>query len=238
MTIVMLAAGTSSRMGEKNKMILPYKNTTMIAHCCMQALLFLDSLKNEALSNRELIVVTGYMKEEAEQALKPCFEYSEKRNIKLTLIHNTNYKEGQYSSTLCGVSKVKEGEPFFISLADMPLVNQYNYKALLPLLKDYDVVRPFVLSKDKSKKPGHPVFLSYKMKKAIEINPNIGSVNRLLNSNDNSNGNSNAFKINEPSFTEDSWAFDVDTPQVYESLQESIESIESTESETYESLSM
>ena len=217
----MLAAGTSSRMGEKNKMLLQYKETTMIAHCCMQALFFLDFLEEKASNqhiHRELIVVTGYMKEKAKQALKPCFEYAEKRNIELTLIHNNNYEEGQYSSTLCGVSKVKEDEPFFISLADMPLISPSNYKKLLPCLNGYDVVRPFVVSKDGNKKPGHPVLLDHRMKKAIEQNPNIGSVNRLLNSSSNSNDNLNAFKISEPLFEENSWSFDVDTPQVYESL--------------------
>ena len=42
MTIIMLAAGTSSRMGKENKMLLPYKGMPLVTHCCMQALEFLE----------------------------------------------------------------------------------------------------------------------------------------------------------------------------------------------------
>lgn len=209
MTVVMLAAGTSSRMGERNKMLLPYKGIPMVAHCCMQALFFLESCGFQ----NTLVVTTGYMKDEVEKTLQPCREYakSSKTGVRLRLVHNADFLEGQYSSTVCAVKDVPDGDAFFISLADMPFVCARNYEALAPLLKDHDAVRPFVEepSCDCSKRiPGHPVLLSSKMKKAIEENPNIGSVNRLLKD----------YDVHEALFTGPSWTFDVDNPQTYETL--------------------
>ncbi len=220
MTIVMLAAGISSRMGERNKMILPYKGIPMVAHCCNEALLFLNSLKNKT-SRPSLIIVTGYMKEKVEEALQTYVnayvnELNLSQNVTIKIVHNENFEKGQYSSTVCAVSQVQEGEDFFISLADMPFVTALNYKTLVPLLENYDAVRPFVQSQegasieenDKEKKPGHPVLLSYKLKKAIVENPNIGSVNRLLKD----------YNVREVLFNDTSWTFDVDTPDVYASI--------------------
>lgn len=212
MTVVMLAAGTSSRMGERNKMILPYKGMPMVAHCCMQTLFFLES---QGFKNT-LLVATGYMKDEVEKALQPCMEYarSSKACVGLHLVHNEDYQKGQYSSTVCAVSNVEEGEDFFISLADMPFVRACNYEALVPLLKDHDAVRPFITTgvdseaNDGQRIPGHPVLLSHRMKKAIEENPNIGSVNRLLKN----------YDVHEALFKDTSWTFDVDNPQTYETL--------------------
>lgn len=211
----MLAAGTSSRMGERNKMLLPYKGVPMATHCCMQALKYLEDLNPN--TPKEIIVATGYMKEKVEEALQPCVEYAKNRAINFTFAHNENYIQGQYSSTVCAVSKVKEGEDFFINLSDMPLIEPSNYKALTELLPGYDAVRPFVkefaTDKDgkknkKEKKPGHPVLMSHKLKKAVLQNPEIGSVNRLLKN----------YKVHECLFEGPSWTFDVDVPQVYETL--------------------
>lgn len=206
MTVIMLAAGTSSRMGEQNKMLLPYRGIPMVTHCCMQALKYLESLEKETY--KEIIVTTGYMKEEVEKALQICVEYAKSKDIKFTFAHNENYTKGQYSSTVCAVAKLKDNEEFFINLADMPLLGPSNYSALTPFLNGYDVVRPFVKDKDGEKKPGHPVLMCKILKKAILQNPELGSVNRLLKN----------YKVHECLFEGPSWIFDVDNPQVYKTL--------------------
>ena len=210
MTVIMLAAGTSSRMGKNNKMLLPYKGVPMSEHCCLQALKYLETLGPE--SSKAIIVATGYMKEQVQEALQPCVEYAQKRGIDFTFAHNENYEQGQYSSTVCAVSQVKDGEDFFINLSDMPLITPENYKALVPHLEGHDAVRPFALDttidKDGQKKPGHPVLMSSKLKKAILQNPEIGSVNRLLKN----------YQVQECLFEGNAWIFDVDNPQVYATL--------------------
>ncbi len=212
MTVIMLAAGTSSRMGKNNKMLLPYKGLSMSAHCCLQALKYLETLDTK--TTKEIIVVTGYMKEQVEKALESCVQYAKEKNITFTFVHNEDFEKGQYSSTVCAVAKVKEGEDFFINLSDMPLIEPSNYSALVPLLEGYDAVRPFVAEATEPSnetvepKPGHPVLLSSKLKKAILQNPEIGSVNRLLKN----------YHVHECLFEGSSWIFDVDIPQVYETL--------------------
>ncbi len=202
----MLAAGTSSRMGKNNKMLLPYRGVPMVAHCCLQALKFLETLK--AGSSKEIILATGYMKDQVQKALEPCAQYAKEKGIKFTFVYNEDYEKGQYSSTVCAVTKIKEGEDFFINLSDMPLLGPENYSALIPLLDGYEAVRPFAKDDTGSPKPGHPVLLSSKLKKAILQNPEIGSVNRLLKN----------YKVHECLFEGSSWIFDVDNPQVYATL--------------------
>ena len=178
----------------------------------MQALFFLES---HGFQNT-LLVATGYMKDEVEKALEPCMEYatSSKAGMTMKLVYNADYLVGQYSSAVCAVKDVPDGDAFFISLADMPFISPANYEALVPLLKDHDAVRPFLATGtnngagSKQKVPGHPVLLSSKMKKAIEENPNIGSVNRLLKD----------YDVHEVLFKDTSWTFDVDNPQTYETL--------------------
>lgn len=206
MTVIMLAAGTSSRMGDQNKMLLSYKGRPMVTHCCMQALKYLNTLEKEA--HKEIIVTTGYMKEEVEKALRPCVEYAKSKEINFTFAYNENYTQGQYSSTVCAVSRLKENEDFYINLSDMPLLEPSNYSVLEPFLNGYDAVRPFVQDKNGENKPGHPVLMSRRLKKAILQNPEIGSVNRLLKK----------YKVHECLFEDPSWTFDVDNPQVYANL--------------------
>jgi molybdenum cofactor cytidylyltransferase len=210
MTVIMLAAGTSSRMGEHNKMLLPYKGVPMVAHCCLQALKYLETLKASDV-NTNLIVATGYMRDQVEGALQPCVEYAQGKGINFTFAYNKDYEKGQYSSTVCAVSKVKEGEDFFINLSDMPFLGPENYSVLPPFLAGYDAVRPFAIdatTEDGEKKPGHPVLMGKELKKAILQNPDLGSVNRLLKN----------YKVHECLFEGDSWLFDVDNPQVYATL--------------------
>ena len=72
MDIVMLAAGTSSRMGKTNKMILPYKGIPLVTYCCLRALEFLQGHSLESGESCRLIVVTGYRRPSVNKALEPC----------------------------------------------------------------------------------------------------------------------------------------------------------------------
>ena len=72
MDIIMLAAGTSSRMGRTNKMLLPYNGMSMVCHCCLQALEFLQKHSEENGEKCTLIVVTGYRSASIRKAIAPC----------------------------------------------------------------------------------------------------------------------------------------------------------------------
>lgn len=194
MTVVMLAAGTSSRMGKINKLLLPVNGTTLICSCCLEALKYLSAKKEKS----KLIVVIGYRSQSSLKALKPCMDFIEKTSssVQMIVVKNSGYRKGQFSSAKVGVKNVEDGEEFFISLADMPKVKAENYEALEKSLKGHDAVRPFV-----NKIPGHPVLLSSTMREKVLSKPNDFSVSRILSD----------CKIKELSFTDSSWIKDLDT---------------------------
>lgn len=207
MDIVMLAAGTSSRMGSTNKMLLPYEGIPMVTHCCMQALGFLASYSEQTDTTCRLIVVTGYRRQSVEKALLPCKEFIEKTDARLEMliVDNPDYRKGQFSSTKVGVSQVEDGQDFFISLADMPLVSSDHYGTLVPLLKDHDAVRPFC-ENNGDKVPGHPVLHAYRLKDILIKCPDTWTVSKILKSHD----------VIEPSFDDTSWTQDIDMIRDYE----------------------
>ena len=209
MDIIMLAAGTSSRMGKENKMLLPFEGLPMVTHCCMQALAFLEQYSVENNESCTLIVVTGYRRRSVEKVLGPCRLLVEKTDapIRLLIINNADYRKGQFSSTKVGTAEVSEGSPFFIALADMPLITAEHYRKLVPLLGNHDAVRPFYENKE-DKVPGHPVLHAYSLKDTIVICPDSWTVSRILKSAD----------VIEPSFDDPAWSRDIDNIQDYESI--------------------
>lgn len=144
---IILAAGLSSRMKE-NKLLLKYNNMTFLHHL----------IKSSFEANLEVVVVTGCYKEEIELEVK---EIENILNKKINLIHNFNYKLGQLSSLITGVKKIKElnnNEPYFISVADIPLLSKEDFLNLIPHLENHDALRPFVEGIY-----GHPVLINNKI---------------------------------------------------------------------------
>ena len=207
--IVMLAAGTSSRMGRTNKMLLPYNGMPMVTHSCMQALAYLESHSQKTGETCTLIVVTGYRRRSVEKALAPCKDFIEKTdaNLQMLIVNNPDYREGQFSSTKVGVAQVRQDTPFFISLADMPQIGPEKYGALTPLLEDNDAVRPFCMIGGQ-RTPGHPVLHAPRLKDMLLQYPNDHSVSKILRS----------FTVNEPLFDDPSWAQDIDTVTDYQAI--------------------
>ncbi|MBR2282380.1 MAG: nucleotidyltransferase family protein [Spirochaetales bacterium] len=208
MDIVMLAAGSSTRMGETNKLLLEYRGLPMVAYSCLEALRFLEHHAGQNDENCRLIVVTGYRRQSTEKALGTCRSFLEGTGSRLEMlvVNNPDYRNGQFSSTKVGVSQVNDG-PFFISLADMPLVTAAHYETLAPLLAGHDAVRPFS-TKDGDRVPGHPVLHAPRLKEKILKCSDDCSVSKILRSCD----------VYEPSFDDDSWSRDIDYAQDYERL--------------------
>ena len=202
----MLAAGTSSRMGRTNKMLLPYNDIPMVAHCCLEALRFLERYSAEKNESCTLIVVTGYRRRSVGKALLSCKEFIGRTSGKLEMliVDNRDYRSGQFCSTKVGVAQVSDGSPFFISLADMPLITADNYARLVPMLEGHDAVRPFV-ERDGENIPGHPVLHAHSLKERILRCPDNWTVSRILRQCD----------VLEPSFPNDSWIKDIDLPEDY-----------------------
>lgn len=194
MTVVMLAAGTSSRMGRVNKLLLDVNGLPMVSHCCLQALQFLDTLDESS----KLIVVVGYRSRSTIKALSACKDFvsNSKSRIQMVIVENKNYRQGQFSSAKAGIAEVPEDSDFILGLCDMPKLTSENFAVISKSLGKSDAVRPVVNSI-----PGHPVLLASFLRDVILKQPNDCSVKKVLAS----------YKVKELPFADSSWITDIDT---------------------------
>lgn len=103
---VILAAGQSTRMGADNKLLLAYKNETVLSHVSGQV---------RAAGINTVLVVTGYQKDEVATALS---------GHDVTLIHNDLYEEGMSGSVKLAIEQLPEDiDAVIIILGDMPTVS-------------------------------------------------------------------------------------------------------------------
>lgn len=162
---ILLAAGQSTRMNGENKLLKEIKGKTLIQRAVQNILLS---------SVDEIVIITGFQSEIIEEKVG--------KNKKIKFILNNNYKDGMASSIKKGIENLsKKSEAFFISLGDMPMVNQSIYNKLIKSRHNYN----------KKKKPldkkeifiptyldqtGNPILFSKFMKdKIMQIDGDIGA---------------------------------------------------------------
>ena len=103
---ILLAAGSSRRMGAQNKLLLPIDNGLSMIRWIAQ--IYLDS------DIDTLIVVTGFQHEAIRKALL---------GLNVEFVHNHDYQTGQASSVACGIESLSEQyDCALIGLADMPFI--------------------------------------------------------------------------------------------------------------------
>lgn len=102
---IILAAGMSQRMGEQNKLLLPFRGKELFLHSVDAAL---NSIADEC------ILVTGYESEKTIKALS---------NRKIKTVQNTNYSTGMTSSIQAGIENCDlQSKAYLICLSDMPFI--------------------------------------------------------------------------------------------------------------------
>jgi len=103
---VVLAAGASRRMGEKNKLLLPVDGIPMVARV-------VDALQQSRV--QRIIVVTGHEPERVTEALA---------GREIEIVHNPSYADGIATSIRTGVAALGEDvDGALMALADMPWVS-------------------------------------------------------------------------------------------------------------------
>ena len=110
---ILLAAGSSSRMKEQNKLLLSLHGKTIFENT------FESVLKSRV---QEVVVVTGYQRETMENLIR-------KNNHAVVTVYNPDFQSGMTSSIQQGVQAASpDSDGFMICLADMPflLPNHYN----------------------------------------------------------------------------------------------------------------
>jgi molybdenum cofactor cytidylyltransferase len=203
-TSIVLAAGMSRRMGEANKMLLPFRDSTI----------FKTTLSNIVQADiGETLVVTGFEAKKITNALKthPLSIFS-----KIRIVENKGYEQGMTSSIKTGLKAIDTRNPksdthTMICLSDMPLISPEEYRFIAKQFSAFlqqdekAIVVPFY----KGEK-GNPVIFSAFYK------------NELLNLEDTEGGKTvlqkhknHVYKIEMPT---DSVLRDADTKQDYEGL--------------------
>ncbi|MEE2745252.1 MAG: molybdopterin-binding/glycosyltransferase family 2 protein [Pseudomonadota bacterium] len=189
---ILLAGGTSKRMGKENKLLSNINGTEMVAHIAQQ-------MRNSNLS--ELIVVTGYQSKYIKSALK---------GIKIeTFVHNSDYRRGLSSSIKAGLGAVSKNlDSVMIFLGDMPLIKTKHINQLIRAFdptEGREICIPVY-----GRKRGNPVLWDKRyLKRLISIKGDVGGRHLLEEFGD---------KIVEVEIDTDGILFDVDTPESLKEL--------------------
>ncbi len=153
---IILAAGYSSR-AKTNKMLLMYKNKSLICHAIHGMTPFVS----------HIFVVTGHYHLEIEEAMKPLDQ--------VTCIENMDYHRGMFSSIQAGVFSVNDD--FFVLPGDCPFVHSSTYELLLNGEKEMRV--PSYLGRK-----GHPLFIQKHLIKPILDEPVSSNLKDFRNRHD------------------------------------------------------
>jgi len=162
LTAILLAAGTSRRMGDDNKLLLPWKDRTIVAATAANIL---------AAGIGEIIVVTGYEAPKITGALE---------GLRLRFIHNPAYNEGMTSSIQTGV-RGANGDGFMICLADMVLISPAEYAHLAAAWEKAHASAPHCIAiPEYQGEKGNPVILPATLREEILIHPEKEGCRQLV----------------------------------------------------------
>ncbi|HXB94401.1 MAG TPA: nucleotidyltransferase family protein, partial [Puia sp.] len=150
---ILLAAGSSQRMGDVNKLLLPWQDGTVLSATAGRLL--------EA-GIEEVILVTGHQPDEIKKAV---------RSLPVSFIHNRDYATGMTSSIRAGVA-VARGDGFMICLADMVLITPEEYALLADAFRrQYALDDHCIILPDFQGATGNPVIFSVAWRQEIIQHP-------------------------------------------------------------------
>jgi molybdenum cofactor cytidylyltransferase len=141
-TLILLAAGTSSRMGAVNKLLLPLGDSTVLQQTLASAL---------ASEVDEVWVVTGHESRQVEAVLQSMGGH---------IVYNPLYEKGMTSSIQAGVrvSGTNTGA-YLICPGDMPYLKPEHINLLIRHFNSKNG-QPCILAPVHNGKRGHPVLFS------------------------------------------------------------------------------
>lgn len=164
-SVILLAAGSSQRMGSVNKLLLPWLGSTVIAETANRLL---------AAPTEEVIVVTGHQAPDILAAL---------HSLPVRFAHNASHATGMTSSIQTGI-RVAYGDGYMICLADMVLITTPEYSLLANAFEqqyphdDHCIILP-----DFQGSTGNPIIFSSAWRSAILQHPETEGCRSLVRGN-------------------------------------------------------
>ena len=190
---LILAAGSSTRMGSKNKLLANVIGKPMITHV-------VDAIRQSMVNS--VVAVTGYERDKIENVLS---------QHKISFVHNKNFNAGLSESLKVGLKEIPDDvDGVLICLGDMPLLTS---TIIDNLIKSFDPIEGrSICVPINGRKRGNPVLWdkSY-LAEMTEIVGDVGAKKLLEKYSDH---------VFEVSFEEDNVLIDVDTPDLLKSLNE------------------
>ena len=150
-SIIVLAAGLSSRMRAGHKLLLPFGQHTIIEEILTQL---------QRTNAHEIIIVLGY----EQKKIIPLLS----RFHQCTIVSHPGYRNGLTSSIQQGVKNISQNSAgFMLCLSDLPFITYKEYQHLLNLFVKKDPTQPCILRTTYKGKYGHPVIFSKHFRDAI-----------------------------------------------------------------------
>jgi molybdenum cofactor cytidylyltransferase len=138
---LILAAGCSSRMGDENKLMMPFQGKPMLNHVVNASL-------NSNLT--QTFVVVGHQSSEIKNLVQ---------SDDIQCVENEQWETGMASSIVAGISQLKQFDGFLILLGDMPLVTPELINEIIVHSSADKIVIPI-----KDGLHGNPVFFGSKFR--------------------------------------------------------------------------
>jgi molybdenum cofactor cytidylyltransferase len=191
-TAILLAAGSFKRMGAVNKLLLTWRDATIITAVA-------EHLLSAGLE--EVIVVTGHQSADIEKAL---------RSLPVRFIHNPAFETGLTGSIQKGVS-IARGDGYMICLADMVLITPGDYALLTSAFRrQYPLDDRCIILPEFQDVTGNPVLFSAYYRNAILQHRETDGCKTLVRANRNHH-----LRVAMPS---DHVLKDIDYPDDYKAL--------------------
>ncbi|MEL6102617.1 MAG: nucleotidyltransferase family protein [Pseudomonadota bacterium] len=187
---ILLAAGLSRRMGQRNKLLLPVGGTPMVRSVAEAYLAVIDT---------PLTVVTGFEADKVRDALV---------GLPVTFAHNSDHTRGQPSSVATGLGCAPNATLLLIGLADQPRLAATD---LAELIRTHRIGHPDKITVPMhGEQRGNPIVVPHSVRWRLTQNPDRPGCMRFTR--DHPEHVQTAI-LNAPGFYAD-----VDTPADYAAL--------------------
>ena len=195
---IVLAAGTSSRMGGTNKLLLPIGDEPLIRRTVCSVL---------QARPQELVVVTGYREDAVRSALA---------GLRIRVQSNPAFEDGQMSSVAVGARALTVAtDAVMVCLGDMALLTAADYRELLEAfaqLTDRSILVPTF-----EQQRGNPVVIAWRhLPQLIAGERNVGCRNLIRD---------HPQEVFAYPAAHDRFVVDIDTPEDYPRLLRRIQGV-------------